>query len=192
MEECRIRGAEEGAGIKLIVGVHTRPDTHADQELALLNEQRLLERANQCAAGAGDIFHTAGALLDDRKLVSAQTGGEAAELGRLAQPLRDALEHEISESVPHAVIYVLEVVEVNKKDADLRAVACRVLERDVQVGQQLPPIRQSCQRIVLRKMLQLARALVDARLELSLILEGRRLRGGEFVGHLIERQRQSV
>jgi hypothetical protein len=45
---------------------------------------------------------------------------------------------------------------------------------------------------MLGKMLQLARAFIDARLELSLILERRRLCRGQFIGHLIERTGERV
>jgi hypothetical protein len=74
-----------------------------------------LKRAYQRAAGARNLFHTAGALLDDRKFVAAQTSGEPTELGRLAQALCDTLQHEIAEGVTHAVIDVLEIVEVEEK-----------------------------------------------------------------------------
>ena len=87
--------------------------------------------AYERAAGSCDLFHAAGTLLDDCEFIPAQTRGESAQFGCLAQPLRNALQHEISERVSHAVVDILEIVEVEKEYAHLCAVACRVLDGNI-------------------------------------------------------------
>jgi len=73
-----------------------------------------LKCAHQCAAGTRNFVHAGHTLLDDRELIAAQTGGETTELSCLAQPLRDPLQHEITEGMTHAVIDVLEIVEIEE------------------------------------------------------------------------------
>src|SRR5450755_2001624 len=133
MEQCRVGRTQESARIELVIRVDTGPDADADQKLPLLNEQRLLKRAHEGATGACNLLHAAGALLDDSEFIAPQASGESAKLGRLAQALRDPLQDQVAKRVSHAVIDVLEIVEIKEKHANLRAVARCVLKADIQV-----------------------------------------------------------
>ncbi len=61
-----------------------------------------------------------------------------------------------------------------------------------QVHEQLPAIRQVGQRIVIREVVQLARALVDLRFQLDLVRAHGALRMLQLFGHLVERDGQHV
>ena len=132
------------------------------------------------------------ALEDDRELVAAEARAEADLATDRAQALGDRLQHAVAEHVAHAVVDVLEVVEVEEEHAGKRTVLRRARKRLVQLHQELAPVGQARQRVVGGEVLQLARALLDLRLELAMVLARKVLRGRQPFGHLVEGHRKCV
>jgi hypothetical protein len=94
--------------------------------------------------------------------------------------------------VAHAVVDVLEVVEIQEEDAGLPAVCRGARERFVQLHQELAPVRQAGERVVSREVLELARALLDLGFQLSVVLPRDRLRRAQAVRHLVEGDGQGI
>ena len=92
----------------------------------------------------------------------------------------------------HAVVDVLEIVEVEEEHAGKRTVLRRARKRLVQLHQELAPVRQARQRVVGGEVLQLARALLDLGLELAMVLARQVLRRRQPFGHLVEGHRQRI
>ena len=129
-----------------------------------------------CSLAALDLRRRACLLEHDRELVAAEARAEAEVAHRGPQAVRDGLQHAVAEHVAHAVVDVLEVVEVEEEDAGERPALGRARERLVQLHEELAAVRQARQRVVGGEVLQLARALLDLRLELAVVLASELLR----------------
>ena len=87
---------------------------------------------------------------------------------------------------------VLKLSRSMDSSASRAAVALGAFDRSLEVHEQLPAVRQVGQRIVIREMIQLARALVDLRFQLDLVGAHGALRVLQLFGHLVERDGQHV
>ena len=87
---------------------------------------------------------------------------------------------------------VLKLSRSMNSSASARAVALGAIDGRVEMREQLPAVRQIGERIVMREVIQLARALVDLRFQLDLIGAHGALRVLQLFGHLVERDGQRV
>src|ERR1700677_2455 len=87
-------------------------------------------------------------LVHDRELIAPQARGEPETLGGFLEALSDADEHAVAESVAHAVVEILEVVEVDEEHGDAAAARSRPLDRAVQEDEELAPVRKQRERVV--------------------------------------------
>ena len=81
------------------------------------------------------------------------------------EPARDGDKHAIPVGMPHAVVERLEVVDVEEEHADALARDASSIKCFVERAEQLSAIGNARQRILLRELLQLTRALLDLGLE---------------------------
>ena len=88
--------------------------------------------------------------------------------------------------MPHAVIDELEVVDVEKKHADLGLVELRLVDGLAQQREQLAAVGQIGQGIAFGEILQLPGALGHLEFEAGLIVLGRGAGDGQFLGHGVE------
>ena len=115
-----------------------------------------------------------GTLLHDGEFIAAEPRGESAVLRDRLEPLRDRDQHAIPVGMTHAVVERLEVVDVEEEHADALAGNARAIERFVERAKQLPAVGDARERILLRELLQLARALLDLGFEPLLRIARRR------------------
>ena len=93
---------------------------------------------------------------------------KAAAAGGSVQAPGHVLQHPVAETVAERIVDGLEVVDVDEQQRQLLGGAgARECRR--QTRRQLPPVGQLRQRIVMRQVVQLARALGDVLLELGLV-----------------------
>ena len=138
----------------------------------------------------GDRLHV---FAHDGEFVAAEARAERlAQHAVQAQPLADRLQHAVAERVTEAVVDRLEVVEVDRQQREPRIVALGAIDGSLQMHEQLPAVRQIGERIVVREVIQLARALVDLRFQLDLVGAHRALRVLQLFGHLVECNSQHV
>ncbi len=136
-----------------MIRIHTGAYADADKQLTAFDEHGSLECAHELATDPGDVCNSGRCRVYDGEFVPSEAGGEASgSTRRFPQAVRNALQHEIAKRVTHAVVDILEVVQIEEKHRYL-CVARGALEGRVQVRQQLPAIGKPCQRVVLGKML---------------------------------------
>ena len=101
------------------------------------------------------------------------------------QPLGDVLQHPVAEAVTEGVVDRLEVVDVDEQQRQaLPAAGAR--ERALELRGEAAAVGQLRQRIVVRKVMELAGALGDALLELGLVGAQLRFRVRDAIGHGVE------
>ena len=130
--------------------------------------------------------------MHDREFVAPQARGEPETLRGLLETLSDADEHAVAEGVAHAVVEILEVVEVDEEHGDPGAALPCALERAVEEDEELAPVREQGERVVLRQMLQQARALLDLRLERAPVILGDLACGAQLKRHAVEGDGQGI
>src|SRR5690606_33857642 len=108
-------------------------------------------------ADALDFFDRGDALANDGEFIAAEARAERA-CGRTlrAQTLAHRLQHAVAERVTQAVVDGFEVVEVDEQHGDARVAPARAVDRAFEVSEQLPAVRELCERIVMRKVLELS------------------------------------
>ena len=104
-----------------------RPDAHAHDEFAPVDQQRHLERPHNPQSGQPDVLDARGVFNDHRKFIASQSCRKPDSLRRPLQALRKAHEYPIAESMPHAVVDVFEVVDIEEQYTD-RVVRPSLLE----------------------------------------------------------------
>ena len=192
VEQRRVGRAQEPFRVAAVDREQARTEAEAHQELAPVDDERLLEALHQPVRGALDVCGRLHPLDDDGELVAAEARAEADLPHHRAQALGNRLQHAVAEHVAHAVVDVLEVVEVEEEHAGKRIALRRARQRLVELHQELAPVRQPRQRVVGGEVLQLARALLDLGLELAVVLAGQLLGRRQPLGHLVEGNRQRV
>ncbi len=95
-------------------------------------------------------------------------------------------------SCPRLSLMVLKLSRSMNSTRERVPRGARAFHRRVQIGEELPAVRQVGERIVMRKVSQLARALRDSILELRLIAAHRLLGHGQLLGHVVERVRELI
>jgi hypothetical protein len=115
-EQRGVRGPQQGRGIAAVLGEHCGAAAHADRDLALVDAQRALEAVDQIPGPRLDLIGGAAQREDERELVPAEPGDQAALARDLAQAVADLHQNGIAELVPEAVVDGLEVVEVQEHD----------------------------------------------------------------------------
>jgi hypothetical protein len=186
VEERRVRGAQQPFRLATVRREDAGAEAEAHQELAIVDEERLLERAHDLLGRRLDAGHVAAGDADDGEFVAAEAGAVAELAHGLPEPVGHGLQHAVAEDVAHAVVDRLEVVEVEEEDAGERSALGGLGQRLVQLHQELPAVRQAGQRVVRGEVLQLAGALLDLRLELAVVLAGELVGGGQAFGHQVE------
>ena len=129
---------------------------------------------------------SARALLHDGEFIAAESRGEPAVLRDRLEPPRDGDQHAIPVGMAHAVVERLEVVDVEEEHADALAGDARPIERLVERAKQLPAVGDARERILLRELLQLARALLDLGFESLLRIARGVARHRELLRHRVE------
>ena len=194
-EQRHVGRAQERRRVAAMLRKHRNATAHADRYLASLDQQRPLEPRDQLCGAALDLRGIAGVREYQRELVTAEPRREAGFARYLAQAFADLDQHAVTEIVAQRIVDGLEVIQVEEQHGDLR---CRRVcgtggvEHFVQSLEQLTPVRQVGQWIVIREVPQLQRPFLDAVLELRLVGLDGALRVRQFRGHVIERVGQFV
>jgi len=176
-----------------MIGVDARSHADTDAQLAAVDRQRAMELLDNLRAHGFDVLDRRHVLAHDREFVTAEARAERlAEQPVQPQPLAHGLQHAIAERVAEAVVDRLEVVEIDRQQREPGIVRLRALDRRFQVHEQLAAIRQIGERIVIREVIQLARALVDFRFELELVRTHSALRVLQLFRHPVERDGQHI
>ena len=92
----------------------------------------------------------------------------------------------------HAVVEVLEIVDVDEEDGNAAAAQRCALQRAAQQGEEMAPVRQQREGIVFGEILKLARTLLHLGLEMLPIILRHVPRRRELCRHPIECNRQGV
>ena len=120
-------------------------------------------------AQRGDLVADLHILEQHRELIAPEARQQTLAAGRGPQPLGDVLQHAITEAVPERIVDRFEVVEVDEQQRQ-RACACRRARAPRRSrDDELAPIGQLGQRVVMRQVVQLPGALVDVPFELGLV-----------------------
>ena len=180
-EQRRIRGTQQRLRIPLVIGKHARAHADAHDDLAIVHLQRRIEGAHDARAEGEYLIGIDGALLHEREFIAAQSRGEPAILRDRLEPPRDGDQHAIPVGMSHAVVERLEVVDVEEEHADALAGDARPIECLVERAKQLPAVGDARERILLRELLQLARALLDLGFETLLRIARRGARHRELL-----------
>jgi hypothetical protein len=159
-------------------------ETH--QQLASVDNERFLKRTHECLAGILNLGDTRGAFIHHREFIATEACGESRCADRAQQALCDRLQDAIAEIMTHAVIDVLEMVQVQEQHAHEFIARAGDAQRPVQMGDKLAAIRQPGQRIVLREVQQLARAPLNLGFELAVVFTCERLCRRQLSGHMVE------
>ena len=167
-EQCHVGRAQQRRRVAAMLRKHRDAAAHADRHLASIDEQRPLEPADQLFGASLDFARVARVREHQRELVAAEPRDEARVARDLAQSLADFGQDAVAEFVAERVVDGLEVVEVEEQHGDVRAGRARGrggIEHLVQALEQLAPVRQVRERIVLGEVPQLQRAFArrDAR-----------------------------
>ncbi len=192
MEERGIRGPQQPFGVAPMVREDAGAEAEAHEQFAPVDDQRLLETADDPVGCPLDVLRAPRRCANHRELVAAEARAVAEVADGGAQALGHGLQHAVAEHVTHAVVDVLEVVEVQEEHAREGVLRCGAGERLVQLHQELPPVGKPGQRVVGREVHELSRAVFDLRLELAVILAGDFLRGAQPLRHLVEGDRERV
>ena len=191
-KQRRIGSAQQGLGRMLVVRVEARSDAHAHGDAAPLDAERPFESADDAMSGQERRLRRIDLLVHDREFIAPQARGETESLGGLLQALSDADEHAVAEGVAHAVVEILEVVEIDEEYGDAAAARARPLDRAVQEDEELAPVRKQRERVMLRQMLQQPGALLDLSLERAPVTLRDFARRAQLGRHAVEGDGQGV
>src|ERR1700677_3349185 len=135
-----------------MIGIHARAHADADHQVSTINRHRFLKGVHQLPADCSNAFHVLYTVEHDGELVAAETRREATGTCPCSQPLRNRTQHAVAESMTEAIVDVLEIVEIHEKYTDGREVRLRPCNDGLQMHEQLTPVRQLRQWVVLGQM----------------------------------------
>ncbi len=173
-------------------GVGTGTGTHTHHQLPTVHHQRGAECRDDALAQRADIFDAAGVFPDHGELIPAEPRRKPALTHHSFEAFAHGHQHAVAERVPHPIVDVLEVVDVQKHDAHQVFTRARALDGRVEQRKEVTPVRQSGQRITLRQFLQAAGAFLDLLFQIGLVVSAYRPRCREFRGHGVEGRGQRV
>src|ERR1700735_1625082 len=102
-----------------MVGIDARTDTDIDDQFPMINTQRPLKGLNNLQAGRADALQVASIFQGDRELIAAESCRKPERSHRLLQTSGKTHQHAVAEGVSHAVIDILEIINVDKKNSYL-------------------------------------------------------------------------
>ena len=114
----------------------------AAASLLLLVPLRAIRAIPEPAAGLEQIGSRGGILVHGGEFVAPQAAGEAKGLRRLLEPLSDARQHPVSEGVSHAVVEILEIVDIQEEHGHVPPVLGGSFESMVEKHEDLPAVGQ--------------------------------------------------
>ena len=133
----RDRDADAGiAGELMAMTVERRP-------------QRLIDPRHQRV----NILGAFDAVLKDGELIPTEARDEVPGSGRLAQPIRDALQELVTDQMPQRIVDALELVDVDVEDCELDALSFQ--QQFLCVALKQRPVRQVGKRVVMGEMFDL-------------------------------------
>src|ERR1700679_1415741 len=144
-----------------MVGIDARTDADIDDQFPMINSQRPLKGLNNFQAGRPDALHVASIFQGDCELIAAESCRKPERSYRLLQTLGKTCQHAVAEGVSHAVIDILEIIDVEKQNPYLRSGQSGASDRGVEQGEPFTTIRKPRQRIVFRQLLELSCTLCD-------------------------------
>src|SRR5450755_4322282 len=153
--------------------IDARPDTHADNKLAAIDRQRLLKGLNNTHPGRLDVFAALSTGENDGEFVATQPRSKTERLDCRLQTFRKTHQDTIAKGVPHAIVDVLEIVNIKKVHPYLRSCRARALNCGVKENEPFSAVWKASQRIVLCQLLKLQRALCYFQFETLLIVARR-------------------
>ena len=132
------------------------PDARADEDLGLVQEERLVEhREDPLGDVGGRHAFLAAVLQQDRELVAAEPRGGVRRAQVAEEPLADVAQDLVAGGVAERVVDRLEVVEVHEEHRDRPTVAQLAVERVLHTVGEQGAVRQPGQRVVQRLVLEL-------------------------------------
>ena len=120
-----------------------------------------------------------------REFVAAEACGETAVRDRVAQAFSDGFQNLVAETVPHRVVDVLEVVQIEKKHRHDPVFA--TLQDVVEQREEMSAIRQACQWIAFRKLRELTSSFFNSLLEDHVLVLRVASRCQQLLRHGVER-----
>src|ERR1700683_200620 len=114
-----------------MVRIDARPDAHADNKLATIDGQWLLKSLNNTHPGRLDVFAALSTGENDGKFVATQPCSKTERLDCRLQTFRKTHQDTIAKGVPHAVVDVLEIVNIKKEHPYLRSCRTRAVNGGV-------------------------------------------------------------
>src|SRR3984957_11482561 len=124
-----------------MIGKDARADTDADNQIAPINRQGRLERLDDREPRPPDVLQIGGVSDDDCKFIAAQARREADFPCRVLQAMRKTDQDTVAKGVSHAVIQILEIIDIEEKYADQTALSSRPNNRGVEQHEKFPPVR---------------------------------------------------
>ena len=130
-----------------MIRINTRSHADADDKIATIHRQWLLEGLHYRVARQAYVLYRRRTLEDHGEFIASDPGRKSEGPRRLLQALREAHEYAIAKCVPHAVIKVFEVVQIKEQHANTIALATSALEGGIQQCEEVPAVWQSGQRV---------------------------------------------
>src|SRR5450631_232148 len=127
----------------LMLWVDARPDAHADDKISTINRQRFLKGLNNARSRSPYSLAIPRMLENHGKFIPAQPRGETKILGRHLKTSRETHENAIAKGMPHAVVDVFKIVDVEKKHCDLLTLSSCTQDRGIQKNKQFSTIRKA-------------------------------------------------
>ena len=184
-KQCHVRGAQQPFRVRGVIGIQARADAGAGGEHATVDDERLLQCRHQPRGVRFDLLAGLHVLQQHRELIPAQAREQCIGARGGVQPLGDVLQHAIAEAVAERVVDRLEVVHIHEQQREALPGSC-ARECLLEVRCELAAVGKLRQRIMMRQVMQLPRALADALLELHLLSAQLPFSEGDAVGHGVE------
>ena len=137
-----------------VVGIDRDADRRRDEDVVLLDLERLRDRVEQLLRDAAQHRRIVEVLDDHHELVAAQARQQVGLAQRARQRGRHALQELVADAMAERVVDVLEAVEVDEQHADAMAAALGLRDRLRQALVQQQPVGQAGQRVARREILQ--------------------------------------
>src|ERR1700735_5444129 len=99
-----------------MVGIDARAEPDVDDHVPIINHHPRLKDFTNFQAVCADTLHFASIFQGDRELIAAESCRKSERSDRLLQTPGKTYQHAVAEGVSHAVIDILEIIDVEKKN----------------------------------------------------------------------------
>ncbi len=148
--ERHIGVLEQAVRIGGIARRQRNADARADSDLVAFEFIGFADDFEQPLRQRADLFGLRYVALQNRKFVAAEAGDGVMFAQQATQPVGHGLQQQIAEGMAERIVHGFEIVEIDAKRCGREAVALHACQHIVHAQAQKNPVRQRCQRIVMR------------------------------------------